>query len=61
MERVVIPSGNWTMALADAIENAGPDTVIVVNTDAKKELGLSAAERMGKEVTIEVEELPSPF
>lgn len=36
MRTIKIPSGNWTQHLADAIEQAGEDDVIVVDTEAKK-------------------------
>jgi len=44
-------------SLTDAIEMAGPDTVIVVGTEARKTLALIVARRMGdRKVTVEVEE-----
>ena len=36
--RIRIPATNWTIHLADAIENATPDMVIVVSCQAQKEL-----------------------
>ncbi|MDO8492485.1 MAG: hypothetical protein Q7S34_02495 [bacterium] len=55
MSRVVIPVVNWVVALADAVRNADDQTVIVVNTEEKKELALRAANRFGKTVIVEVE------
>ena len=57
-KRIEIPSVNWHMAIADAIKEANEPTVLVVNTEAKKELALSAAERIGKKhlITVEIEE-----
>jgi len=57
-KRIEIPSANWHMAIADAIEEANEPTVLVVNTEAKKELALSAAESMGKKelITVEIKE-----
>jgi hypothetical protein len=53
-KRIEIPSVNWHMAIANAIKEASEPTVLVVNTEAKKELALSAAERMGKKDLIQV-------
>lgn len=63
MNRVVIPSNNWHIAIAEAIRNANNQTVIVVDTEEKKELVLRAAHRLGKTVTVEIETnttLPQP-
>lgn len=53
--RVTIPEANWHIALADAVRNSVDSTVIVVNSEAKKDLALIAAERMNKQITVEVE------
>ncbi len=53
--RITIPAVNWHIALANAVRDAGPDTVIVVDSEAKKDLANIAAERMGKQVTVEIE------
>ncbi len=44
--RHTIPIGNWTMALADAIESAKDGDVIVVHNAAMKELAEGAYSRM---------------
>lgn len=44
----VIPLGNWTRALADALEKAQAGDTIVVQDVNKQELALHAAERMQK-------------
>ncbi len=54
--RIRIPAGNWHIHLADAIENATPDTVIVVSCKAQKELAEAASQRMGKSIVVEVGE-----
>lgn len=41
-----IPSGNWTSALADAIESAQDGDVIIVHNAAMLELAMRAHERM---------------
>lgn len=53
---VIISHGDWASSLADAIENASRGTVIVVHSEAQKELGQGAAARMGKTVEIVVRE-----
>ena len=58
MRRVVIPSVNWYLELAEAVKNAHPEMIIVVNSEAKKGLALIAAERMGKkDIKVEVVEV----
>ncbi|HET7638544.1 MAG TPA: hypothetical protein VFK47_07360 [Ktedonobacteraceae bacterium] len=52
MTEIVISPANWHMALAAAIKEAGPDDVIVVDTEAKLELGQRAAGRLGRSVRI---------
>lgn len=54
--RVRIPVANWPRFLAEAIKSAQPGTVIVVDDDAKRELALEAAQDMGKQISVEVEE-----
>jgi len=54
--RIRIPATNWTIHLADAIENATPDMVIVVSCQAQKELAERASQRMGKSIVVEVGE-----
>lgn len=56
MNRVVIPSINWSGALADAVRNADSETIIVVDAEDKKELAFRSARRFGKTVTVEVQE-----
>lgn len=53
--KIKIPAGNWHMALADAIESAKDGDVIVIKSDAQKQLGLSAKGRMcpNKDITFE--------
>lgn len=46
--KIKIPYADWHLALADAIEDAQEATTIVVASDAARELGISAAKRMGK-------------
>lgn len=53
--RIIIPKANWHIALAGAVRNAVDSTIIVVDSEAKKELALSAAERMNKQITVEIE------
>ena len=54
---VTISHANWTSSLADAIANASEGAVIVVHSEAQKELGQGAAARMGKTVEIIVRQL----
>ncbi len=56
MNRVVVSSDtrDWHIALARALSNADAQTVIVVDTEAKKELALRSAGRAGKVVNVEV-------
>ena len=53
----VIPSSNWTMHLADAIEESVDGDIIVVASEDAKELGQRAQRRMcpGKKITFQVE------
>jgi hypothetical protein len=46
MAEIVIPAENWTKALAQAIEQANEGDVIVVATNAMKQLGKNAKKRM---------------
>jgi hypothetical protein len=43
-----IPDGDWTVHLANAIRRAEPGDTIVVQTAVRKQLALSAANRLGK-------------
>jgi len=52
---IIIPSEDYNMAIANAIEEASEPTVLIVDTEAKKELALIAAKRMGKEDLIVAE------
>ena len=52
---IIIPLEDYSMAIANAIEEASESTVLIVDTEAKKELALIAAKRMGKEDLIVVE------
>ena len=52
---IIIPLEDYSMAIANAIEEASESTVLIVDTEAKKELVLIAAKRMGKEDLIVVE------
>ena len=54
--RIRIPAGNWHLHLADAIEHATEGMVIIVSSDAQKQLAERASQRMGKSVVVEVEE-----
>lgn len=54
MNRVVISHQNWHMALANAIADSTPDTVIVVHNENERELAIRAASRMKKTVTVEI-------
>ncbi len=56
INRVTLPAADWHIALANAVRGSVDSTVIVVDTAAKKEMALIAAERMNKQVTVEVEE-----
>lgn len=58
MTTYTIPAGNWTIALADAIEQSVDGDVIVVDSDVKVELGQDAKDRMcpEKRLTFEVRE-----
>lgn len=53
-----IPTENWHLALADAIEAAADGDVIVVHNAAMKELAEDARERMrpDKQLTFEIDE-----
>ncbi|KPL17255.1 MAG: hypothetical protein AMJ93_15035 [Anaerolineae bacterium SM23_84] len=55
MKRIDIPAKNWPTELAKAITEADEKTVIVVRTEAMRELGLNAARRLGKSVVIAIE------
>lgn len=61
----IIPSGNWTTALADAIESAQDGDVIVVHNAAMLELAMRAQERMiharDTRLAFEIQPLPDPF
>ena len=54
----VIPTVNWHMALADAIDASQDGDVIVVQNEAQKELGEIAKSRVcpDKNITFEVKE-----
>lgn len=52
--RIIIPIKDWHQPLANAIREALPRDVIVVHSEALKELALNQAKRMGTEITIEV-------
>ncbi|MCK9351444.1 MAG: hypothetical protein WCT49_02370 [Candidatus Paceibacterota bacterium] len=54
MKRVQVPANNWGVELAKIIKTADDDTVIVVKSDAQKELALRAANRLGCNITVEV-------
>lgn len=54
MKKVVIPPGNWTTALVNAITHSDSKTIIVVENESQKSLALSAAKRMNKRITLEV-------
>lgn len=43
---IKLPVGNWHTALTDAIEDAKDGDIIVVNSDAQKQLGLSAKKHL---------------
>jgi hypothetical protein len=51
-----LPTTNWHMVLADAIEESSDGDTIVVHSDAMKELALSAHDRMcpNKKITDEI-------
>lgn len=51
---IIIPTADWHTAIADAINGSTEPTVLVVDTDAKKELALIAADRLGKRDNITV-------
>ncbi|MDP3769343.1 MAG: hypothetical protein Q8R40_00170 [bacterium] len=55
MNRIVIPHSDWSTALVEAVRNADGKTIIIVDTEVKKLLGLRAADRFHKTVTIEVQ------
>ena len=55
-KETIISRASWTESLADAIDAATEETVIVVHSDAQEELGYLAASRMGKTVEIVVRE-----
>jgi hypothetical protein len=59
-QRIAIPTGNWQMALVEAIDRAAPGDTIVVNTEAMKQLGLLAKARMhpDKQITFERKDPP---
>ena len=54
MKRVEIPYANWHIALANAIKASDNETIIVVRSEAMKDLALRAADRMGKEISLEI-------
>ncbi len=56
IDRIVIPQVNWHIELINCVRNAVDSTVIVVDTEAKRELALRTAQRMDKQVTVEVAE-----
>lgn len=51
---IKIPMDNWHIHLADAIENAESNHVIMCHSEAMRELGFIAAKRMGKVVRFQV-------
>lgn len=57
--RIEIPSGNWHIALANSLEIARDNDIIVVKSQAMKNLGERAGERMfpDKKFRFEIEDL----
>lgn len=49
-----IPAGNWLMHLADVIEGANDGDVIIVATDAAREIARSAIKRMRPELDVRI-------
>jgi hypothetical protein len=56
--RISVPVENWTSALPQAIRDAEDDDVLLVDTEAKKELGETAHKRMCPEKHITFEVVP---
>ena len=52
--KIIIPLGNWPMAIVEALDRADDEITLVVDDEDKRELVLRAAQRMGKRVTVEV-------
>jgi len=58
----VIPPGDWTQHLADAIEAAENGDRIIVESDAARELARSAIQQMRPGLSVEIVVQPSdPF
>ena len=50
-EYTLLPA-NWTMTLADLIENSEDGDIIIVSSEAQKELGIRAKNRICPEKSI---------
>lgn len=54
MARIVIPAKDWAKVLGEVLMHADDDTIIIVDSVAKRDLALIAIRRLGKKVQIEI-------
>lgn len=54
MARIVIPAEDWAKTLGEALMHADDNTIIVVDSAAKRDMALIAIRRLGKKVQIEI-------
>lgn len=54
MKELVVQNEGWCFAIIDGIREADEETLIVVDSEDKKELVLLTAKHLGKKVKVEV-------